>query len=162
MRTKKKPKTPVYQSAKAAAAGLGIPIGIIKWAKAQGAPGTTGSRIWPDKLLPWLEENRPKDGEPIVDKDQAILARILEQVRDLKRKNNEKERVLINRAWVAERMASACSEFNRSRQMAKDARCLALSAEHGVPVAMARTLYDQSTEDAGLALKALSGTFSET
>jgi hypothetical protein len=162
MRTKNNSKTPVYQSAKAAAVGMGIPIGVIKWAKSQGAPGTTGSRIWPAKLLPWLETHQPDKDEPVLNKDQAVLMRVLEQVRDLRRKNDEKERVLVNRAWVAERMAAACSEWIRCRQMGKDTRCLTLSAEHGVQVAALRTMYDQTTEDGGLVLRSLSSVFVES
>jgi len=159
MRTKNNSKTPVYQSAKAAAVGMGIPIGVIKWAKSQGAPGTTGSRIWPAKLLPWLETHQPDKDEPVLNKDQAVLMRVLEQVRDLRRKNDEKEGKLVPVAWVAERMGAACSEFIRLRQLEKDGWSGKLAAFHGVTVAAARTLHDEATEDIGKILQSLSSVF---
>ena len=96
-----------------------------------------------------------------IGKAAATLARILEQVRDLKRRNDEKERALVPVAWVSERMGSACSQWTRLRQDGKDSRCLTASGEHGVPVAMARSFYDQTTVDAGAALQGLAAMFNE-
>jgi len=161
MKTKNKPKTHAYQSMKDASAEMGIPIDVLKWAKSQGAPGFVGSRVRNDQLVLWLASNQPAPGDPTIGKAAATLARILEQVRDLKRRNDEKERALVPVAWVSERMGSACSQWTRLRQDGKDSRCLTASGEHGVPVAMARSFYDQTTVDAGAALQGLAAMFNE-
>jgi len=143
------------------AAESGVPIDVLRWAKRQGGPGFHGARVHADVLLPWLETHQPAHDDATIGKGRAVLARVLEQVRDLRRKNDEKERVLISRAWVAERMAAACSTWICCRQMGKDSRCLTLSAEHGVPVAALRRLFDQVTEDGGEVLRSLGSVFEE-
>lgn len=161
MTTKNNPKTHAHQSMKDASAEMGIPTSILRWAKRQGAPGFVGSRIRPELLMPWLEENQPAAGEPVIAKEQAVLMRVLEQVRDLRRKNDEQEGLLIARAWVQERMGAACSTWIRLRQDGKDARCLTASGQHGAPVAMARSLYDQVSADGGEVLRSLAEVFNE-
>ncbi len=161
MKTKNKSLPPVYQNLRQAAAGMGLPLSLLRWAASQSAPGTTGSRIRPDELLLWLAANRPKEGDPIIGREQALLAIALERIRDLKRRNDEKDKLVIHRAWVAERMGAACAEWNRSRRDGKDGRCLVLAAEHGIPVAALRNLYDQATADGGAVLQQLAAVFTE-
>lgn len=95
MKIKINPKTHAHQSMKDASSEMRIPISILRWAKRQKAPGFAGSRVRPELLMPWLAENQPAAGEPVIAKEQAVLMRVLEQVRDLRRKNDEKERVLV-------------------------------------------------------------------
>jgi hypothetical protein len=162
MRTKNNPKTRTYDGIAAAAGALGIDSAIIRWAKKQGAPGFRNGRVDASKLIPWLGTHQPTTDGPAVTKEQAILHRVLEQVRDLRRKNDEKEGKLVPVAWVAERMGAACSEFIRLRQLEKDGWSAKLAAVHGVTVAAARTLHDEATEDIGKILRSLSSVFGDS
>ncbi len=159
MKTKNKPK--IHPSMKSLADETNIPIDVIRWAKKQGAPGFRGARVHATPLLAWLETHQPAPDDPTIGKGRAVLARILEQVRDLRRKNDEHEGKLIARAWVQERMGAACSQWTRRRQTEKDNRCLAAAGEHGGSVALARTMHDWATADGGEVLRSLAEVFNE-
>lgn len=80
MNTKRTRKTPrntlnIYDSMGAAAAGLGVTVAFLKWAKSKGAPGFRSTRIFAEEFQPWLEAHR---GEMTDDK-RALECQLLSE-----------------------------------------------------------------------------------
>src|ERR1051325_1696266 len=63
-----RPQQPYYDSIANAASSLGVSAPLLRLAKKSGAPGFLGSRVYPEKLLPWLvkwlwDSSKLKDAE---------------------------------------------------------------------------------------------------
>jgi hypothetical protein len=54
---------PTYDSIASCASSTGIPLRILKHAKQSGCPAFKGSRVYLDKLLPWLFQNDNGDNK---------------------------------------------------------------------------------------------------
>ena len=147
---------PDYPTIKSCSSATGIPEQTLKKAKRSGCDAFNASgRVSFGRFLKWVfVDTAGKDAGVDWVKERAKTQTLRERV-----KLGIEERRLIERAIVQEKMSIACSEWIRSRQMSKDARSLTVSAEHDVLVAMARTLYDQATEDGGKILRSLSSVF---
>lgn len=81
-----------FDTMKAAAAAMGIPIGTLKLAKQYGCPAFKGSRVFEQKLIDWMAANGDKLGSG--DADYKAL-KLQEEFRRLKLSNDRADGLLI-------------------------------------------------------------------
>jgi hypothetical protein len=112
-------KTRTFDSLKAAAAGLKLPLRVLQAAKAAGCPAFRSNRVYEAELLGWLEANPETVGAADNDPKSEKLH---EEIRKLRIANDAKEGRLVERAWVAERMQRVAGELNslRAKSEAED------------------------------------------
>lgn len=124
------PKKVIYGSMKAASAGMGLSMAVLKWAKAKGCTAFNSNRVFAEPLEKWLAINKPAEGEleaEVSSKEQKTR----EEVRKLKLANDLKEGKLITRAWVVERFNRAAGELNAARSKSEAEDPLKFSAAAG-------------------------------
>lgn len=101
-----------FDSLKAAAAGLRLPLRVLQAAKRAGCTAFRSNRVYASELLAWLEANPAAiemAGEDPRDE------KIREEIRKLRIANDAKEGRLVERAWVGEKMQRAAGELNTLR-----------------------------------------------
>ena len=77
---------PAYASSMAqAAAMMGVPKSTLKAAKAQGAPGFIGSRVYMEEVRFWLDSQVAKGSAPMVDGVTATQRDLRQEIADLNR-----------------------------------------------------------------------------
>jgi hypothetical protein len=128
----------VYGSLKAATVGMGIPIHVLKWAKAKGCLAFKSNRVYADILVEWLKTNQP-DEETLQGEISSKEQKTREEVRKLKLANDLKEGKLITRAWIVERFNRAAGELHAARSKSEAEHPLLFSAA-GNDVAGCRTI----------------------
>ena len=66
----------------------GFPRAVLKWAKNHGCPAFKGGRVYVDKLIPWLEENKPEyDGKHLPPKEEIQVLILLESLENKRTQN---------------------------------------------------------------------------
>jgi hypothetical protein len=105
-------KTRTFDSLKAAAAAMKLPMRLLKAAKAAGCPAFRSNRVYEAELIEWIANN-PEAAEMAGDDPRDEKLR--EEIRKLRIANDAKEGRLIERAWVAERMQRAAGALNAFR-----------------------------------------------
>lgn len=121
-----KKKIQTYDSLKAAAAGLKLPLRVIQHAKNNGCPAFRSNRVYGAELLRWLEKNGTGDTEGTTDPKTEKLR---EEIRKLRIANDAREGRLVENAWVLSRFQIAAGELNGLRAKSE--------AEHPVKFAAA-------------------------
>lgn len=101
-----------FDSLRAAAAALKLPMRVLQTAKAAGCPAFRSNRVYESELLQWLESHPQVVGDAD-DNPRDELVR--QQIRKLRIANDAKEGRLVERAWVAERIQRAAGELNSLR-----------------------------------------------
>jgi hypothetical protein len=127
------PQPSSYASMKQAAAALKLPNWKLKWAKNHGCPAFRANRVYRVELIEWLAEHGQDagDGPPVDGIDAKKEAEVAERVRKLKLANDEREGLLIRRAWVIERFARAAGEINALRGRSETEHAKAFAALAG-------------------------------
>lgn len=79
----------------------GFPKIVLKWAKNHGCPAFKGGRVYVDKLIPWLEENKPEyDGKHLPPKEEIQVLILLESLENKRTQNALFRNEYIRRAKV--------------------------------------------------------------
>ncbi|HTJ77694.1 MAG TPA: hypothetical protein VL357_01740 [Rariglobus sp.] len=134
---KKRALAEVYDSVKAAASALDLPISVLKKAKGAGCPAFRGGRVHVADFKKWLKEN-PIDTAGGGDLREQKLA---QEVRRLTIANDAKQRELVSRAWVVERFQRAGGELHTLRAKSEAEHPLLFAAAcPGADVAACRTI----------------------
>jgi hypothetical protein len=114
-----KKELPYYDSIKSAAAAMGIPIALLKQAKAAGCPAFRGSRVYRQDWQEWVQEN-PLDTSPgaVVDsKEGWDIERLRKVCRKLDLEYEVAQGDLISKSDVKEACQKAfapiCSALER-------------------------------------------------
>lgn len=119
-------KPRVFDSLKAAAAALRLPMRTLQLAKQAGCPAFKSNRVYEAELLQWLEANaetiQAAGGDP---RDEKLR----EEIRKLRIANDAKEGRLVEKAWVGSKIQSAAGALNAFRAKSE--------AEHPVKFAAA-------------------------
>ena len=113
---------------KAAAAGMRLDVEILKAAKAGGCPAFSSNRVHEQELRDWLQAH------PEVAKAKITGYRMKidkERYRKLTLENDENEKRLVPRAWVAERMQLAAGKVDAFRQKSEAEHPLLFAAAAG-------------------------------
>ena len=118
---KRKPRT--FDSLRAAAAALKLPLRTLQAAKRGGCPAFKSNRVYEAELLKWLEAN------PVIETNDPRDEKLREEIRKLRIANDAKEGRLVERAWVGSRIQHAAGELNAFRAKSE--------AEHPVKFAAA-------------------------
>jgi hypothetical protein len=110
MVTDAKPRT--FDSLKAAAAELKLPLRLLQMAKQAGCSAFRSNRVYETELLRWLEANpysvQSASNDP---RDEKLR----EEIRKLRIANDAKESRLVERALVAEKMQRCAGGLNAFR-----------------------------------------------
>jgi hypothetical protein len=80
-----RPKATSYDSLRAAAAGMGIPIEVLRRAKRSGAAGFRGSRVFPDEVLKTLGKTELKTPDMFESKEDAQIQKLVRECRKMDR-----------------------------------------------------------------------------
>lgn len=112
--SKPRNKSTTYDSLRAAAAGMGLPMSTLKTAKTRGCPAFRSNRIYSAELESWLKAN-PIDAAGGVDEFSLKEQKLKEEVRKLQLANDVKAGRLIERAKVAEMMRGASGRLSTYR-----------------------------------------------
>lgn len=107
-----KSKARTFDSLKAAASALKLPMRVIQGAKTAGCTAFRSNRVYESELLTWLEAH-PETFVSAANDPKGELT--FEQIRKLRIANDAKEGRLVERAWVAARMQQAAAELNNLR-----------------------------------------------
>jgi hypothetical protein len=79
----------------------GFPTAVLKWAKNHGCPAFKGGRVYIDKLIPWLEQNKPEyDGKHLPPKEEIQVLILLETLENRRTQNALFRDEFIRRAKV--------------------------------------------------------------
>lgn len=148
-------KSIVYDTMKAASAGIPLPMRTLKWAKGEGCPAFRGARIHVSELLRWLEAN-PFDGSSGDPREEKLR----EEIRKLRIANDAKEGRLVERAWVGSRIQHAAGELNAARSKSEAEHPTKFAAAAG-DVAHCRTIVRGIWNDIFESLQGLSKHFEE-
>ena len=151
-----KPKKLTFDSMQSCAAGLRLPLRIVKAAKGAGCPAFSSNRVFGDELLEWLNKHPEIFNISADPRDEKIR----EEIRKLKIANDAKEGALVSRAWVAERMQRTAGEVNALRIKSEAEHPKRFAAAAG-DIAACRSIVRGVWDDIFLNLQALSTHFSE-
>lgn len=135
-----KPKGQVFDTMRAAAGALKLPMRVLKTAKAQGCPAFRGTRVYGDELLAWLDAN------PVAQSADPKDEKLLEEIRKLRLANDAKAGRLVERAWVVERIHRLGGEVNAVRAKSEAEHPLRFAAAAG-DVAKCRTVLRSVWDD---------------
>jgi beta-glucosidase-like glycosyl hydrolase len=91
----------VWDTMKQAAAALNVPLSLLKKAKSAGCDAFVGSRIYEDKLAPWLADHRQEIAEKR-SKEDVQIEKLLEEVRKIRTVNDERDKILVKRERVVQ------------------------------------------------------------
>jgi hypothetical protein len=147
----------VFDSMGSAATGMGVAIGVLKAAKRAGAPGFRGSRVYAKEIRAWLELH-PEIAKA---KDNSWDAKLkAERHRKLKLENDETEKTLIKREWMAERVHLAAGKVDAFRQKSEAEHPLLFAAAAG-DVAACRAVVRKIWDEVMASLNTLEKDFRE-
>lgn len=110
MKPEQTPRT--FDSLRSAAAGLKLPLRVLKTAKQAGCSAFRSNRVYEAELLAWIEANPEAINAA---SDDPRDEKLREEIRKLRIANDAKEGRLVERAWAAERMQRAAGDLNNMR-----------------------------------------------
>ena len=143
----KKAKPRTFDSMRAAAAGMGVPLSEIRRAKAGGCIGFRSNRIYEAEVHSWLSANPL--AQAVIDADPKI-AKTLEEVRKLRLANDAKQGRLIERAWVAAKIQGMAGEIHAFRSKSEASHPTRFAAAAGDVAAcriIVREIWDEILRD---------------
>lgn len=150
-------KTRTFDSLKAAAAGLKLPLRVLQSAKAAGCPAFRSNRVYESELLQWLADH--PDAVGAADNDPRS-EKLQEEIRKLRIANDAKEGRLVERAWVAERIQRAAGELNSLRAKWEAEKPMAFAATNG-DVTECRTILRGIMDEIVIGMQGLARHFEE-
>ena len=152
-------KAKVFDTMKAAAAGLGLNIAVVKRAKAAGCQAFRGSRVYGAELQAFVASHPElMKAQPTGD---IKLQKLREEHRKLKLANDVKEGVLVSRAWIAERMRNAAGRYNTFRARAEAEYPMRFDAIPKGDLSGQRVVVCEMFDEVGRLLVSLQDCFSE-
>jgi hypothetical protein len=103
---------PSFDSIKAAAAGMGVPVDVLRTAKDEGAPGFRGSRVYPLELAPWLEKwlNKKPEIGAVEDKRTLELQKLKWQIKTVQLKYEVELGTLVEKSVFVSLLIQLVSE----------------------------------------------------
>ena len=112
------------------AAQLGVSRKTLEAWRGQGCPGLPPEKIDLAAIQQWAADTgkRAADVSGLAASKEAKLA---EEIRKLRIRNERDEGALISRAWVADRIQKAAGEWARARLKFEAEAPVAMSAAHG-------------------------------
>ena len=105
-------KARTFDSLKAAAAAMKLPLRVLQAAKRAGCIAFRSNRVYETELVAWLSAN-PEAVDIATNDPRDELLR--EQIEKLRIANGKARERLIEKAWVAERMQRTAAELNTFR-----------------------------------------------
>lgn len=152
----KKPKPRTWDSLRAAAKGMGLPLGELQRAKDGGCEGFRSNRVYETEVIDWLSENPRTPGDTYDPKEEKLR----EEIRKLRIANDAKEGRLVERAWVAERIQRAAGELHAFRAKSEMEHPMRFAAAAG-DVPMCRTVLRGVWDEVFKGIQSLEKHFSE-
>jgi hypothetical protein len=157
MKNEKPREGRTFDSLKAAAAALRLPMRTLQLAKQAGCPAFRSNRVYESELLAWLETN----AELIAAAgDDPRNEKLREEIRKLRLANDQREGRLVERAWVGERIQRAAGELNAARAKSEAEHPVKFAAAAG-DVAHCRTIVRGIWDDIFRELQGLAKHFEE-
>jgi len=157
MKTEKPREGRTFDSLKAAATALRLPIRALQRAKQAGCPAFRSNRVYEAELLQWMEAN-PETIEAAGDDPRDEKLR--EEIRKLRIANDAKEGRLVEKAWVGSKIQSAAGVLNAFRAKSEAEHPVKFAAA-GNDVAACRTIVRSIWDEIFAELQRLGDQFDE-
>lgn len=151
-------KLRTFDSLRAAAAALKLPLRVLQAAKTAGCTAFRSNRVYESELLQWLGTH-PEIA--IGAGDDPRDEKLREEIRKLRIANDAKEGRLVERVWVAERMQRAAGDLNSRRAKWEAEMPTAFAATNG-DIAECRTILRGIFDEIFGGVQSLAKHFEET
>lgn len=135
-----------FGSMKQAAAALNLPLSVLQAAKRAGCTAFRSSRVYRSELIDWLDANRdkvrppPGEGGELLTLDDRKSAKLDEEIRKLRIKNDRDEGRQISRAFVAQCIQRMGGEVSTLRARSEAEHALRFATAKGDPAKCRRVL----------------------